>query len=66
MAQAGLKLLHLGPFAIQGILGRCGSDLEAAVARALLIGEEDIGSFAPLWDIASARHERAPARLFIS
>lgn len=66
VAQAGLKLLHLGPSAIQGILGRCGDAIAASVDASACHSEDDIGSFAPLWDIASARHERAPARLFIS
>lgn len=66
VAQAGLKLLHLGPSAIQGILGRCGAPIAAAVEASSTVAEDDIGSFAPLWDIASARHERAAARLFIS
>ncbi len=66
VAQAGLKLLHLGPSAIQGILARSGEAVASAVAASLLLGEDEIGSFTPLWDIASSRHERAEARLFIS
>jgi urease accessory protein len=66
LAQAGLKLLHLGPAGIQGILARCADAIPPAVAASLSITEEDIGSYTPLWDIASSRHERAPARLFIS
>jgi urease accessory protein len=66
LAQAGLKLLHLGPSAIQGILARCTAVIPNAVAASLSIPEEAIGSYTHLWDIASSRHERAPARLFIS
>src|SRR5690606_4518274 len=66
LAHAGLKLLHLGPSAIQGILARCAPAIPAAVASSLTLDETDIGSYTPLWDIASARHEHAPARLFIS
>ena len=66
LAQAGLKLLHLGPAAIQGILARCTEAIPNAVATSLSINESEIGSYTPLWDIASSRHERAPARLFIS
>lgn len=66
LAQAGLKLLHLGPAGIQGILAHCADAIPEAVAASLSIPEEAIGSYTPLWDIASSRHERAPARLFIS
>ncbi|MEP4077532.1 urease accessory protein UreF [Haloferula sp.] len=66
LAQAGLKLLHLGPAGIQGILARCSNAIPDAVAASLSIPEDAIGSYTPLWDIASSRHERAPARLFIS
>ncbi|MBB5352745.1 urease accessory protein [Haloferula luteola] len=66
IAQAGLKLLHLGPSSIQGILSRCTTALAPAVERSLRVDENSIGSYTPLWDIASAQHERAPARLFIS
>lgn len=66
LAQAGLKLLHLGPSAIQGMLSRCATAVPAAVTTSLSFTEDDIGSYTPLWDVASARHERAPARLFIS
>lgn len=66
LAQAGLKLLHLGPSAIQGMLTRCTAAIPAAVASALTVPESDIGSYTPLWDIASSRHQHAPARLFIS
>ena len=66
LAQAGLKLLHLGPAGIQGILARSADAIPHAVAASLSINESEIGSYTPLWDIASSRHERAPARLFIS
>jgi urease accessory protein len=66
LAQAGLKLLHLGPAGIQGILAHCADAIPHAVAASLSISEQQIGSYTPLWDIASSRHERAPARLFIS
>jgi len=66
LAQGGLKLLHLGPSAIQGILARCSAKIPDTVAASLSIEEDAIGSYTPLWDIASSRHERAPARLFIS
>ncbi|MFC7339084.1 urease accessory protein UreF [Haloferula chungangensis] len=66
LAQAGLKLLHLGPAGIQGILARCSEAIPTTVAASISISEAEIGSFTPLWDIASSRHQRAPARLFIS
>ena len=66
LVQSALKLLPIGPSAAQSLL-------QGAVAKASLripqiekIADEDIGSFNPMWDIAASRHERAPARLFIS
>ncbi len=65
-AQAGLKLLHLGPIGIQRMLSDCLPQISSAVASSLLVEADHIGGFLPLWDIASAQHEHAPARLFIS
>lgn len=66
LAQAGLKLLQLGPTAVQGILSRSGELIVDTVEKANHIGEDAIGSFTPLWDIASSHHEHSSARLFIS
>ncbi len=65
-AQAGLKLLHLGPFGIQKMLTASLPLIEASVKKSLLIPEEEVGGFLPMWDICSAQHEFAEARLFIS
>lgn len=65
-AQAGLKLLHLGPFGIQKMLADSLPLISDAVEESLLIPQGEIGGFLPVWDVCSAQHEFAPARLFIS
>jgi len=63
-ATASMKLIRLGQTACQAIvrrtLGRLGADLDAALVR------QPDGWFNPLLEIASLRHARADARLFIS
>lgn len=63
-ATASMKLLRLGQSACQAIvrrsLDRLGTDLDAALSR------PPDGWFNPLLEIASLRHARAHARLFIS
>lgn len=63
---AALKALRLGQTALQSALAEVLRDVPAAAARAARLAEDDIGSFAPAWDIASCRHRRAPSRLFLS
>lgn len=65
-AQAGLKLLHLGPFGIQKMLSTCLPEIDAAVERSLTVQKEDVGSFLPIWDLCSSQHAYADSRLFIS
>lgn len=65
-AQAGLKLLHLGPFGIQRMLSDSLPLIDAAVQDSLKVKQDDVGGFLPMWDICSAQHEYAEARLFIS
>ena len=65
-AQAGLKLLHLGPFGIQKILTESLPHIAPVVQKSLEISQEEVGGFLPIWDISSSQHEYAPARLFIS
>lgn len=65
-AAASLKLLRVGQVAVQQMLTRV---LDAASSRIALsrdVAVDDIGWFSPLVDIASARHETAYTRLFIS
>jgi urease accessory protein len=66
LLQAALKLLPLGPGATQVILQEALSAVEAEFAGVLACGDDELGTFNPLWDIAAARHERAGARMFIS
>lgn len=63
-ATASMKLLRIGQTACQGIVRRTldslGTDLDASLSR------PPDGWFNPLLEIASLRHARADARLFIS
>lgn len=62
----GIKLLRFGPSQVQAILFSFGSDIPQWVERSLTVRIEDLGTSAPRWDIASAHHEHADRRLYIS
>lgn len=63
---AATKLLRLGQNAAQGLLTEMLSLCPAMVPPAGDLPLDEIGWFNPWLDAASARHETAPARLFIS
>lgn len=60
---ASMKLLRIGQVAVQQILARA---LDQATADDVEVAADEAGWFAPLLDIAAARHETAYTRLFIS
>lgn len=63
---AAMKLLRLGQNAAQALLTETLAQAPATVEAAATVAIDDIGWFNPWLDIASARHESATARLFIS
>jgi urease accessory protein len=63
---ASVKLLRLGQKTCQALLAEVLARAPADIAAALAIGDADVGTFNPWWDIAAARHETADSRLFIS
>jgi urease accessory protein len=63
---AAVKLLRLGQNAVHTLLAEALARAPTLVESARGVGPGDIGSCNPWWDIASARHERADFRLFIS
>jgi urease accessory protein len=63
---AAPKLIRIGQTACQRLLTECLQTTDAAVTNARNVPREDIGWFAPLLDIASARHETAETRIFVS
>jgi urease accessory protein len=63
---AAMKVLRLGQNAAQSILTAALAETPQVVATALTVERDDIGWFNPWLDIASARHETAAARMFIS
>jgi urease accessory protein len=63
---AAMKLLRLGQNGAQSLLAETLAATPPLIAAATHLPLEEIGWFNPWLDIASARHERAAARLFIS
>lgn len=66
LAAAAVKLLRIGQNAAQAVIAEALAAAPALVERAIALPLEEAGSFHPWWDIASARHEAADGRLFIS
>lgn len=66
LVSAAMKLIRMGQIAGQTMLTECLAQTGAVVERALAVNENDIGWFQPALDIASARHETAYTRVFIS
>ena len=65
---ASVKLLRLGEIACQKIIYNCINKerVQGLVSRAIEVKKDDAGFFNPMLDLASARHEVAFSRLFIS
>jgi urease accessory protein len=65
---AAVKLLRLGELACQKIIHRCisGEKVQRLLSNSLRVKRENAGFFNPMLDLASARHELAFSRLFIS
>jgi urease accessory protein len=63
---ASMRLLRIGHGEAQAVLRRSHSVIERAVGDAELVSWDALSPFAPGLDLASARHERLPARLFAS
>ena len=65
---ASIKLLRLGELACQKIIHRCINvdKVQGLLSRSFEVKREEAGFFNPLLDLASARHELAFSRLFIS
>ncbi len=63
---AAMKVLRLGQNAAQSVLTAALAETPRIVATAMTVERDAIGWFNPWLDIASARHETAAARMFIS
>lgn len=61
-----VKLMQFGPAQVQRIQFELGSKTAHWVEQSLLVAPGEIGTVSPRWDVASARHEFAERRLFIS
>ncbi|HWL14765.1 MAG TPA: urease accessory UreF family protein, partial [Opitutus sp.] len=66
IVSAAMKLLRLGQNASQSLLTETLAEIPALIATAENVPFDEIGWFNPWLDIAAARHETAPARMFIS
>jgi urease accessory protein len=66
MVSAAMKLIRIGQNSCQHILTDLLRNTGGEVAAAMKIDIPDIGWFSPVVDIASAQHETAYNRLFIS
>jgi urease accessory protein len=66
LVSAAMKLVRLGQTDAQALLTECLRETTATVAEALTVDEKDAGWFQLTLDIASARHETAYTRIFIS
>ncbi len=65
---ASIKLLRLGELACQKIIHRCidAERVQDLLSKSLGVQRDEAGFFNPMLDLASARHELAFSRLFIS
>lgn len=63
---ASLKLIRIGQEGAQAVLCKALQQLDLIIQNSLSVEREFAGAFLPRLDIASQRHERAYARLFIS
>ena len=65
---ASIKLLRLGELACQKIIHRCidAERVQDLLSKSLDVQRDEAGFFNPMLDLASARHELAFSRLFIS
>lgn len=63
---AALRMRLTDHRSAQVVLRAAAPTIEAVVAQAVARAVDDIGGYAPMADIASARHERADGRLFTS
>lgn len=64
--QACIKLLGFGPTQVQSIIHQLSPKVPSWVNSSLGVGIDEAGTIAPRWDAASASHEFAERRLYIS
>lgn len=66
VAQAALKVMRVGHTAVQSLVAKMASRYPSLIAHAKSLDIDHVGVCLPLLDIASARHETANARMFLS
>lgn len=66
LVSAAQRLGWIGQRVAQRVLHDMKPCCVGAASQAERLTLEEAGAFAPLWDLASMRHEHAPARMFVS
>jgi urease accessory protein len=66
LVSAAQRLGWIGQHRAQRMLNELKPSCVDAARQAMRMTVEDAGAFAPLWDLASMRHEHASARMFAS
>ncbi len=66
VAQASLKLIRVGQTSVQTLVAEMAMRFPEMVLGAMQIDLADIGTCLPRYDIGTAWHETAPARMFLS
>lgn len=66
VAQAALKLIRVGQKSVQTLVVRMAAHYPQFIQHAWALELEEIGTCMPRYDIGTAWHETAPARMFLS
>lgn len=66
VAQAAMKILRIGQTSVQSLVAEMANRYPELIAHAKTLDIDDVGTCLPLFDIATAWHETAPARMFLS
>ncbi|MDB6139071.1 MAG: urease accessory protein UreF [Verrucomicrobiaceae bacterium] len=66
VAQAALKLIRVGQKSVQGLVVRMAARYPQLIQHARTLECADVGTCLPRYDIGTAWHETAPARMFLS
>jgi urease accessory protein len=66
VAQAAMKLMRIGQNSVQAMVADMAPRYAAMIACAQQLSSHELGTCLPRLDIATAYHETAPARMFLS
>ena len=66
VAQAAMKIMRIGQSSVQGLVSEMATLYPSFIIIAVTLELDDVGTSLPIYDIATAWHEIAPARMFLS